>query len=705
MSGSFRSAARLARVGASVLTGICLASGFVFAQNRSAGAVVTPDRLLSDFSRPRSVPSPPQWIPGTKSLLFSAERWRLASCAQPKVPDAASSPGGAKAKAEDRSEEWIVRLDSGTGRCALIMAGTAPDVSPSGKEFAFRRGEVRKAEIWLAGADGSSSRRLVDFAIEPFHEYYIRTAWSPDGGRLAYSFAPAVAPKPPSAPAEPTAAKPTVRVYGGAGDTPPDTEIWTVDASSGKAQPLAHVPLNVTDLSWRRDGRGIVMAVVERFENRPEHIWGEVRSLSAPGGRFETLVKNAGVQQLRPIVSPDGKQIAFTTDPNNVFYPDFYSVAVVPVDGGPIRTLTRELFVDSVPVWSPDSRTLYFIVKKGGFDQIFSVDLAGHSRPLTDGPASCGAPAVSSDGRQLAWVARDLLGHTELRVAGSDGSGARTLVDLAPEVSGLRLSPGREVRWKSRDGLEIAGYLIPPLDPAPGGKPPLLVDLHGGPVGGLGLGGSILGVSPLEWQMWAARGYLVFVPDYRSSGVYGWKEITGARERQDANEKDFDDILSGVDHVIATENADPDRLALLGHSYGALMTNWIVTHSHRFRVAVSYEGAGVMQLDYGTGHSSGGNDAFEWFFKGKPWEAPENYRKQSSSEFVKGVTTPTMFISGAYGKDLFDNEYFYTAWKKQGIDTEFLVYGNEGHSIFQPANQRDLLERVLAWIGKYVAAP
>ena len=83
---------------------------------------------------------------------------------------------------------------------------------------------------------------------------------------------------------------------------------------------------------------------------------------------------------------------------------------------------------------------------------------------------------------------------------------------------------------------------------------------------------------------------------------------------------------------------------------------------------------------------------------------PENYRKQSSATFVQGVRTPTMFINGENGIPRFHDEYLYSAWKKQGIDTAMLVYGSEGHVIVKPENQRDLLERVIAWVEKYVPA-
>jgi acylaminoacyl-peptidase len=646
-------------------------------------------------------------LPDSKSILLTAERWRLAACDPPK----GETPGTAPTAAE-RRVEWVARVDVDRGRCVRLLPGASVRISPGGGEFLYRHGEEASTEIWSAAPDGSGARRRLSVPIAQFGEYYLQYEWSPDGRSIAYSFAPPRPTKPAAATEKsekggaaaataPSAAS-TVRVIGSAGDRPPDSEIWLLDAATGKTTELAHAPLNLSNLAWRRDGRALTMAAVGRFDNRSDDVVGEVRSLSIPDGKFEVLVRDAGVQALHPVPSPDGRRIAFGYDPANVTFPMFFNMASVPSGGGSFTQLTRGLFVSSAGVWSPDSRRIYFTVKRGAFTQIFAVGGPDDSKQLTRDAANASAPGVSPDGKRIAWLAQDLFGRMELRVAAADGTGARAVADLAPDVKGLALSAAREITWKSRDGLEIAGFLIEPLERKPGVAPPLLVDVHGGPVGGTSLMGSVLMATPLEWQMWAAKGYVVFAPDYRSSAIYGWDEITKARDRQDANEKDFDDIMSGVDAVLEREKADPSRIVLIGHSYGSALTNWLVTHTHRFRVAVSYEGYTDEAFGYGTGFRVGGNSIAEWLHKGKPWEVPESYRKQSSDEFVKGVATPTMFIHGENGIPKFHSEYLYTAWKKQGVDTALLIYGGEGHVIVQPANQRDLLERVLAWVERYV---
>ncbi len=336
-------------------------------------------------------------------------------------------------------------------------------------------------------------------------------------------------------------------------------------------------------------------------------------------------------------------------------------------------------------------------MKKRAFSQVFFAGKNGEVKQLTDRARDSSRPVPSPDGRRMLLTTVDPVSNRNLCLMNVDGSGEKIIAELSSPNRNLRLGQVEELNWKSRDGLSIAGFLVKPVGFDPKRKYPMIVDLHGGPIGGVGPGGSIL-LSRLELHMWANKGFLAFVPDYRSSGVYGWDQIAKARERQDANERDSDDILSGVENLVRQGFVDVDRMALIGHSYGAFLTNWIITHDHRFHAAVSYEGYLDTFLVYGTGFRVGGNAAFEWLFKGTPWDVPENYRRNSPLEFLKGVKTPTLLISGEKGMALYNNEFLYTALKKQKVDVRFLVYKGEGHVISAPANRRDLLAQVVEWI-------
>ena len=637
---------------------------------------LTPDTLLKNYS---SFPRPAvRWLPNSKQLIVT-------------VPEA----GG-----DDQNKTWIELLDVASGNRQRVGEGENPKPSPDGSRIAYIAGEKDNAQLWVMSKDGANAKALTQFSGGlGTTSFYRNFSWSPDSQKIVLGFRPSPVSQEPQ---REDWESPAVRVIGGKGDIPPDSEIWVVDVATQEAHKVTAGPYIIREIDWFSDGKKLLLNVVGSFEYRTDNVFGEVWAVSAATGKAEVLIKDSGVQSLRPELSPDGTQIGFRYDPSNLVYPYMYNVATVPSQGGRLRQLTDGVFVASGVTWAPSGDGLYFACKEGAFSQICFVDLEGKLKRVTDALRNAMGIAPSPDGKYLAWTTEDPYGKASIRVAHTDGTNEQVLADLTPEVDNLALGEVQAIQWKSRDGLEIAGLLIRPIGFVPNKKYPLFVDLHGGPVGGIYLRGSVLTTSPLEWHLWATKGFVVLVPDYRSSVVYGWDEVLRAREKQDANDRDFDDIMSGVDYVINMGFVDPDKLVVSGHSYGSVLTNWIITHTDRFKVAISKEGAGEMYFAYGTGYRVGGNSIFEWLFKGKPWEVPENYRANSAVEFIKGVKTPTLFVSGDRGIPLYHNEFLFTALSKQGVDAQMLVYKDEGHVIERPENNRDLLMRVLDWVDSHL---
>lgn len=692
---------------------------------------VTPERLLADYSSITSQLPTGRWQPDSKHLVFLTPDGKAGPEGRMRVVtvDAESgkseqfpvsgsnpklSPDGSKVAylaGEKKGAELWVMLARGGNPKRLGQAGGGPIApnfswSPDSQKIAYVAGEKEEAQLWVVSLEEEKAEPVTRLSGSPTDSVQLTTyrpssdlVWSPDSRRIAYAYRPA---PPVKVDKQKDGKPPLVAVIGEEGDVPPDSELWCVNLESRSRQKLLSGPYQVENLTWFPDGKSLLFTATVFFEYKDDKPFQEVRAVSVPDGQVvRVLIKDRGMR-LSPSLSPEGRQIAFTADLANLPFPYFHNVAVVPAQGGPIRQLTRDIFVNPGVRWSPDGTRVYFLRKAGAFSQISFVTPSGEVKQLTRAARNPSAISPSPDGRYVAWTTQDAQGKADIRVARSDGQDERVLFDLTPEVKTFALGQAEEVRWKSRDGLEIAGLLIRPVGYEPGRKYPLLVDLHGGPVGGVYLRGSILMSSPLEWHLWAARGFAVFFPDYRSSAIYGWDQVLTAREKQDANDRDFDDIMSGVDHVIKTGIVDTGRMALIGHSYGAVLTNWIIPRTNRFKVAVSYEGVAEMYLAYGVGTRVGGNSIAEWLFKGKPWDVPENYRRNSMVEDVKSIKTPTLFISGDKSIPLYHNEFLYTALKKQGVDARMLVYKDESHVIQRPENQRDLLMRVLDWVESHL---
>jgi dipeptidyl aminopeptidase/acylaminoacyl peptidase len=672
---------------------------------------VTPDMLLREsdtFGSPALA-----WVDNGNQIAFSARQRDVASCSR-SMPLRAGEANQRSEGSSGEEELWIVLLDVRTGQCKFLVQGAYPKPSPDGSKIAYLSG-LKNPQIGVISTSGEGARVISqvvlfnDYAQWAPAENYYKLAWSPDATKIAYSCRQVVKGSEATSvqdlvhgPIGSVAV--TVLTHNSQPSTgehidQPDTEIRVHDLTLASDRKVASGPYSTyRDMSWSPDGNLLLFQATSDPHKSNGKRFEEVKSVNLSSGEIRNLLTARGVQGIWPLYSPDGKQIAVTFDPKNPF---FYSwnLAVLPVEGGSPRELARNIYIeDSERVWSPKSDGLYFRAKTGAFSQVYFVSIKGELTQLTHAKGNVASMSVSPDGKSLAWSTEDPMGRRQIWISNSSGD-ARMVVDLTPEIEHLLLGETEEIRWKSRDGLEIAGLLVKPINYVEGRRYPLLVDLHGGPQGGIALAGSILLHSPLEWHMWAAKGFAVLVPDYRSSGIYGWDQIQNGRDKEDFNERDFDDVVSGVDYVVKNELADADKLAVIGHSYGGYLTNWIITHTTRFKVAVSYEGWSDRTLLVGIYGTSTGDD---WLFKGNPWQVPDNYRKNSSITFITAVTTPALLISGERGIANCDNQVFHTALNARGVDTQLLIYRGEGHSIVGPENQRDLLGRVLQWIDLHL---
>ena len=236
--------------------------------------------------------------------------------------------------------------------------------------------------------------------------------------------------------------------------------------------------------------------------------------------------------------------------------------------------------------------------------QLFAVSLQdGKVRPLTEGTSNHNSPVLSSDGRWLAYVVEAPDQLTEIRLIATDGSEVRQVTHANRQleaIAGVERLESEVVRWRSLDGLEIEGLLLYPPGYGPDRPPPsplpTITYPHGGPINHTPR--RRLGDDPLHFtgqRFLAAHGYLCFLPDYRSSGIYGWEPyqhmITTGHDHN--IRLDAADIMTGVDYLIAAGLADPMRLGLRGHSNGASLTNWLITQTNRFAAAVSVEGTPI----------------------------------------------------------------------------------------------------------------
>jgi dipeptidyl aminopeptidase/acylaminoacyl peptidase len=411
-----------------------------------------------------------------------------------------------------------------------------------------------------------------------------------------------------------------------------------------------------------------------------------------------------------PKWSPDGKQIAFLSGDGKLDWLADLAVCVMPSSGGEPRNVSKKLdgltFAGSEFYgWAPDNRTLRLAVDTRATRQLFSLSVPdGEVKVLTEGQRVHDKFSFSADGQRFACVVDDPASPREVH-AGTVGEQKPTRATFTnPQLLSVALGKVEPLRWKSADGLEVEGLLIKPTGYQQGRRYPLLTYIHGGPALQFAHAFSVYPPGPPQASRYpihvlAGQGYLIFCPNPRGSAGYG--EKFRQANVKDWGVGDFKDIMTGVDHLIAQGLADPQRLGIMGWSYGGYMTSWAITQTDRFKAAST--GAGVTNLFSMYGQTDIPR-FMEGYFGDVPWNQRELYAKHSAMTHVGKVKTPTLIQHGE--KDdrvpLAQSQELHGALKRRGVPVEFVVYPRQGHNPSEPRLQADVLRRNVDWFNRWL---
>ncbi len=619
---------------------------------------------------------------------------------------------------EDKNEQrlWMVSTRGGDAipLTAEGVSSAHPRWSPDGKYLAFTSARnAGKNQVWLLDRRGGEAQKLTEVAqgVSDFE-------WSPDSTRLALILQD---PKPEDA----EAAKES-------------------DKDKPAAKPKTPPPFVIDRLQFKQDTVGYL-------DHRRTHLY-----LFDVASKKITQVTSGDFDDNEPAWSPDGKQLAFTsnrsTDPDRNYNTDIWVVGADNVGrpagaspddkGAHLTQITTNPGPDRSPSWSPDGKWITFVTQTDIKAMIYATHHLAIA-PSTGGEAkvltlafdrSVRRPRFSPDGRAIYFIADDDGAENLCRIAitggevtrpiagrlvvayyslGKDGAIAAQIsaLDRPDEVflsngsdltrltktndallSQLRLAPADYVHFKSKDGTAVAGYLYKPLDYSPGKKVPTLLNPHGGPVGQYAASFYHLA------QLYAANGYAVLLPNPRGSSGYGQKFCEAIFA--DWGNKDFQDDMAMVDYAVAQGIADPEKLGVGGWSYGGMSTDFIIAQTTRFRGAIS--GASIALIASGFGHDQYQKDYFSEL--GYPWDNKAVWEKISPFYRISNITTPTLFMGGDidWNVPILGSEQMYQALKSLGRTTELVVYPGEYHGFITPSHLKDRLERYLAWYAHYV---
>lgn len=584
----------------------------------------------------------------------------------------------------------ILQID--LNKRVILATGSCPKNSPDGLWIAYVVKNNDKNQIWLMKKDGTDKRQLTHFdnGIGDDYEYEYGFAWSADSKQLALYMNPTTPP--------PISHETNLS----------NSKIFVIEAQNGNAKQVYADCSTIKDLSWFPDNKALLMTklLIDFVHHSGKHETF-VQSVSLIDGHVRILTKIDGLQQwLFSKISPDGLNIAILFDAEIPDYSYMRSLSLISNLAGEsisLHQLTHEIKLNHAK-WSTDSENLFLVRNYGAYNQIYTLNSQSKKlKQITNIPLKIEEYSISPDDSKVVWTGINAHGASFLSMATSSGEDVQDLIVDNEHLNNIALGEVREIEWDTIDyPSKIRGLLCLPLNYKKGMRYPLVVDIHGGDSGcSIQLGGGILTSSPLEWQLWAAKGYAVFIPEFRSSAAFGSLAITrDLYERHEIINCDLTDILCGIDELARQGIIDTNRMAVIGHSAGGRRANWLTVSKHLFRVVVSKEGWTDERLQAMRFPAT-------WpIFGGSPLEVPENYLKNSAIHHVKGASTPTLFLMGNPNNGGLDIDYsvqeLYKAIKELGIDTEYVEY-NEGHCFMAPNNRRHALNKAMEWIDNYTS--
>jgi dipeptidyl aminopeptidase/acylaminoacyl peptidase len=607
-----------------------------------------------------------------------------------------------------------------------------PRWSPDGKLLAFlsERNEGKK-QVWLLNRQGGEAQQLTETAqdVEDF-------AWAPDGRHLVLVLRDPTPEELEAGKEKSTAAAhPSAAADSEAEEKKSKSKKpWVVDRLQFKVDEVGYLDRRRTHLyvfdiakksltqitsgdfddsepAWSPDSK-LLAFTSNRSTPDPDatynsDIWVVAASNADKGAHLTQITTNPGADS-QPAWSPDGQSIAYVTnlDPKLFDYATHH-LAISPAVGGPAKVLTLSLDrMVSSPHFSPDAQSIFFIVDDNGTQNLAQVHLGDGQLGACPIPGSVFVSSYSVGAGTPGNVVGGTIGNIwpvaaqmatidrpdEIYLLAPGGKLTQLTHVNDALFSQLKLSHAEYVRFKSKDGTQISGYLYKPLDYAAGQKYPTLLIPHGGPVWAYYAEFSHLA------QLYAANGYAVLFPNPRGSTGYGQDYCKAIYA--DWGNKDFQDDMAMVDYAIEQAIADPDKLGVGGWSYGGISTDFIITQTTRFKAAIS--GAGAAEFSSLYGHDQYQKD-YETEL-GLPWEAQAAWIKVSPFRNVGKVTTPTLFMGGNidWNVPILGGEQMYQALKRLGRTTELVVYPDEYHEFTLPSHIQDRLERDLAWYAHFV---
>ncbi|MGI8430970.1 MAG: S9 family peptidase, partial [Chthoniobacterales bacterium] len=532
------------------------------------------------------------------------------------------------AKDKQARNLWLAKFDGSENRPLTHgdETQTHPRWSPDGKWIAFlssRGDEHENDQVWVFATAGGEAEQLTHEkgSVDDF-------AWAPDSQRLALVVHDPDPRDPETKEKEKKTVPPIVldRYQFKADMAGYLTGHWShlklFDLATKKVEALTSGAHDEVLPAWSPDGQQIAFVTKRGDDPDRTENW-DVYLIWAKVGAQEKQLTTASEADAHPdwesapAWSPDGQTVAYIHggDPKKISYAT-HALATIPASGGAAKILTANLDRNLVqPHWAPDGKSIFAVLEDDGAETLVRVPFVaggadpGRLEPVVSGRRKVTAYDISANGHV---IVRASTPERPYEIFASEGNELRCLTKQNDKfLAGVQLGAVEEVKFPSKDGTEVHGFLVHPPNEKAGQKTKTLLRPHGGPQS------QYAAEFDFEKQLFAANGFLVVMPNPRGSTGRGTDYAMGIYAKWGS--VDVEDDLAAVDDVVKRGLADPEQLGVGGWSYGGMSTNYLIASTTRFQAATS--GASISDILAGYGTDQYIRD-YEYEL-GSPWAQPE----------------------------------------------------------------------------------
>ncbi len=593
-------------------------------------------------------------------------------------------------------EIWITKLDGSDQRQYTFspVNSWSPQWTPNGHlSFLSRRKDHNPGtQIYILPFKGGEAKLLTD------HKTGVGSyQWSPDGKWIAFTSRDQKSDDQKKAEKEglDMIVMDQQHIY---------TRLWVYNVKAATYQKVFKQDLNVASFKWSSDSKTIVFQATDKTGADRDLLDRSIYRVRAPSGNPKKILETPG--KLGDMaISPNSENLAFlgATSYND---PLSQSIYTVPLKGGKANLLTPDFKESFVAVDWVDDNTILGKSYRGTKTVLSTINTKGKSQEGMANQTDVLAPdeILSSvsyhkpSGKLV--ITASSHGHPNELYVGSLGSNViKRLTHTNKGFDDIDLAKQEIISWLGPDGLEIEGVLTYPLKYRKGKRYPLVLQIHGGPEGTSLDGWNTRATYPV--QLLAAEGFVVLEPNYRGSGGKG--VAFSKADHDDLGGMEFEDVLSGIDHLVAEGIVDNNKVGTGGWSYGGYFSAWAATkYTDRFKASmvaagltnmISFTGTTDIPYEMSVVHWN------QWWF-----DNPELHWERSPISHINMAHTPTLIIHGLKDDRVHPEQSMelWQALRIKGVDTELVLYPREPHGLIERAHKLDYMDRLVGWYKKYV---